>query len=139
MDTESLVTDTERELRILSTALTEPHERECLLCYVHRMLEYGCTGLRWAVRYRDLRAPRATAMERRLGEKGGYCDCEIFLNGYEPAPELWTQPQEYEEDGVSCIDDAEPPDQLPACRGVRTGSTQGCTLWVRQRRRGWWW
>ena len=82
MDTESLVTDTERELRILSTALTEPHERECLLCYVHRMLEYGCTGLRWAVRYRDLRAPRATAMERRLGEKGGYCDCEIFLNGY---------------------------------------------------------
>jgi hypothetical protein len=139
MDTESLVTDTERELRILSTALTEPHERECLLCYVHRMLEYGCTGLRWAVRYRDLRAPRATAMERRLGEKGGYCDCEIFLNGYEPAPELWTQPQEYEEDGVSCIDDAEPPDQLPACRGVRAGSTQGCTLWVRQRRRGWWW
>jgi hypothetical protein len=139
MDAESLVTDTERELRILSTALTEPHERECLLCYVHRMLEYGCTGLRWAVRYRDLRAPRATAMERRLGEKGGYCDCEIFLNGYEPAPELWTQPQEYEEDGVSCIDDAEPPDQLPACRGVRAGSTQGCTLWVRQRRRGWWW
>jgi hypothetical protein len=137
MDTESLVTDTERELRILSTALTEPHDGECLLCYVHRMLEYGCTGLRWAVRYRDLRAPRATAMERRLGEKGGYCDCEIFLNGYEPAPELWTQPQEYEEDGVSCIDDAEPPDQLPACRGVRAGSTRGCTLWVRQRR-GWW-
>ena len=96
MDTESLVTDTERELRILSTALTEPHEGECLLCYVHRMLEYGCTGLRWAVRYRDMRAPRATALERRLGEKGGYCDCEIFLNGYEPAPELWTQPQEYE-------------------------------------------
>jgi len=71
--------------------------------------------------------------------KGACCDCEIFLNGYEPAPELWTQPQEYEEDGVSCIDDAEWPDQLPACRGVRAGSTQGCTLWVRQRRRGWWW
>jgi hypothetical protein len=139
MDTEPLVTDTERELRILSATLTEPHDRECLLCYVHRMLEYGCTGLRWAVRYRDLRAPRATAMERRLGEKGGYCDCEIFLNGYEPAPELWTQPQEYEEDGVGCIDDPEWPEQLPACRGVRAGSTQGCTLWVRQRRREWRW
>ena len=48
MDTESLVTDTERALRILSTALTDPHDGECLLCYVYRMLEYGCTGLRWA-------------------------------------------------------------------------------------------
>ena len=138
MDTESLVTDTERELRILSTALTHPHERECLLCYVYRMLEYGCTGLRWAVRYRDLRAPRATALERRLGRRGGYCDCEIFLNGYEPAHELWTPEREHDEDGVTCIDDAGWPEQLPACRGVRAGSTQGCTLWVRQRRDGWW-
>ena len=138
MDTESLVTETERELRILSTALTEPHDGECLLCYVHRMLEYGCTGLRWAVRYRDLRAPRATALEARLGRKGGYCDCEIFLNGYEPAQELWTPEREYEEDGVSCTDDAKWPEQLPACRRVRAGSTQGCTLWVRQRRDGWW-
>ena len=138
MDTESLVTETERELRILSTALTDPHDGECLLCYVNRMLEYGCTGLRWAVRYRDLRAPRATALERRLGRRGGYCDCEIFLNGYEPAHELWTPEREYDEDGVTCIDDAEWPEQLPACRGVRAGSTQGCTLWVRQRRDGWW-
>ena len=38
MDTESLVTETERELRILATALTDPHDGECLLCYVHRML-----------------------------------------------------------------------------------------------------
>ena len=139
MDTESLVTDTERELRILSTALTEPHERECLLCYVYRMLEYGCTGLRWAVRYRDIRAPRATAMERRLGAKGGYCDCEIFLNGYQPTQELWTPSREYDEDGVTCVDDAEWPEQLPPCPGVRAGSTQGCTMWVRQRRRGWCW
>ena len=128
MDTESLVTDTERALRILSTALTDPHDGECLLCYVYRMLEFGCTGLRWAVRYRDLRAPRATALERRLGERGGYCDCEIFLNGYEPAHELWTPSREHDEDW---------PEQLPACRGVRAGSTKGCTLWVRQRR-GWW-
>jgi hypothetical protein len=50
MDPESLVTDVERELRILSSSLTDPREGECLLCYVHRMLELGCTGLRWAVR-----------------------------------------------------------------------------------------
>ena len=138
MDTESLVTETERELRILSTALTDPRDGECLLCYVHRMLEYGCTGLRWAVRYRDLRAPRATALGRRLGEKGGYCDCEIFLNGYEPAHELWIPSREYVEDGVTYVDDLEWPKQLPACRGVRAGSTQGCTVWGRQRRGGWW-
>lgn len=137
MDTESLINDTERELRILSTSLTDPHDGECLLCYVHRMLEYGCTGLRWAVRYRDLRAPRATAMEHRLGERGGYCDCEIFLNGYEPAHELWAPAREHDEDGVTVIDDEDWPEQLPACRGVRAGSTQGCSLWVRQRR-GWW-
>ena len=110
MDTESLVTETERELRILATAVTDPHDGECLLCYVHRMLEYGCTGLRWAVRY---------------------------LNGYEPAHELWTPSREYEEDGVTYVDDVKWPDQLPACRGVRAGSTKGCTLWVRQRRGAW--
>jgi hypothetical protein len=137
MDTEPLVNDTERELRILSSALTDPHEGECLLCYVHRMLEFGCTGLRWAVRYRDLKAPRVTGLERRLGAMGGYCDCEIFLNGYEPAQELWTPSREYDEDGVTYVDDAEWPEQLPACRGARAGSTRGCTLWVRQRRWGW--
>ena len=137
MDTGSLVTDTERELRALSSALTEPHDGECLLCYVHRMLEFGCTGLRWAVRYRDLKAPRVTGLERRLGAMGGYCDCEIFLNGYEPAQELWTPSREYDEDGVTYVDDAEWPEQLPACRGARAGSTKGCTLWVRRRRGGW--
>ncbi|MDX6357453.1 MAG: hypothetical protein QOH37_507 [Nocardioidaceae bacterium] len=46
---------------------------ECLYCYVARMLdEHGrdCT-LRWAGHYRDLRAPRATTLERRLGSMGG--------------------------------------------------------------------
>ena len=138
MDTESLVTDTEGELRDVSSALTDPRERECLLCYVYRMLEYGCTGLRWALRYRDLRAPRATALERRLGRRGGYCDCEIFLNGYEPAHELWIPSREADEDGDTYLDDLKWPKQLPACRGARAGSTKGCALWVRQRRGGWW-
>ena len=136
MDTD-VVVDTERELRLLSAELTDPHDNECLLCYVWRMLEHGCTGLRWATRYRDLRAPRATALERRLGEKGGYCDCEIFLNGYELAREHWTPAREYEQDGVLWYREEEPPEHAPPCRGVRAGATKGCALWVRIRRRCW--
>ena len=43
----------ERELRHLSIKITQPKPRECLHCYVYRMLEFGCTGLRWAQRYRE--------------------------------------------------------------------------------------
>jgi hypothetical protein len=136
MNANPLVSDTERELRTLSTALTDPRAGECLLCYVYRMLEFGCTGLRWARRYRDVRAPRATALEDRLGQRGGYCDCEIFLNGYELAPEHWVPSEECAEDGVSYISDPAYPDPMPDCRGVRRGSTQGCALWVRLQR-GW--
>jgi hypothetical protein len=60
----------ERELRHLSVLITQPEPAECLHCYVYRMLEFGCTGLRWAKRYSDLRAPRATALERHLMSKG---------------------------------------------------------------------
>jgi hypothetical protein len=56
----------ERELRHLSVQITQPRAGECLHCYVYRMLEFGCTGPRWAKRYRDLKAPRVTALDRRL-------------------------------------------------------------------------
>lgn len=137
MNPESLVTEAEQELRILSSALTEPHQGECLLCYVHRMLEFGCTGLRWAVHYRNRTAPRVTGLERRLGSMGGYCDCEIFLNGYEPARELWTPAREDDEDGITVCVEADWPEPIPRCRGARAGSTKGCGLWVRQHRRRW--
>ncbi|HET9778015.1 MAG TPA: hypothetical protein VFP81_01890 [Propionibacteriaceae bacterium] len=45
----------ERELRHLSIELTQTKPGECLECYVYRMLEFGCAGLRWATRYRDWR------------------------------------------------------------------------------------
>jgi len=48
---------------------------------------------------RDVTAPRATALEQRLGDLGGFCDCEIFLNGDTPAAELWTPEREIERDG----------------------------------------
>ena len=59
----------EQYVRVLARVLTSPRPHECLLCYVLRMLnEFGCdTSLRFAVTYRDQQAPRATALEVRLG------------------------------------------------------------------------
>lgn len=102
----------------------DPHPGECLLCYVHRMLQdSGCTGLRFATHYRDVRVPRATALESRLRSMGGFCDCEIFLNAYELRPEHGR---------AGGQDDQEllwPGDLV--CAGVQTRSTQPCTLWRR--------
>jgi hypothetical protein len=112
----------ERELRHLSVLITQPKSAECLHCYVYRMLEFGCSGLRWARRYRDLKAPRATALDRRLMSKGAGCDCEIFMNGWSLRREYRLYDPESEE--------YEYPDELPACRGVRVGSIQPCGLWI---------
>ncbi|QQS00537.1 MAG: DUF2695 domain-containing protein [Austwickia sp.] len=122
---ESIVNAVEVELRQLSVALTWPRRGECLACYLDRMMQHGCTGeLRWAGRYRDLMAPRATGLERRLGTMGGYCDCEVLMNAYVP---------------LACL--AEPaaaPPELGPCRGVRPGSTQPCALWSRRPRYAGW-
>jgi hypothetical protein len=118
----------ERELRHLSVELTQPKLGECMHCYVYRMLEFGCTGLRWAERYRNLRAPRATALHRRLMSKGAGCDCEIFMNGWSlrRTYQLWDpETEEYSY-----------PEELPACQGVRAGSVQPCGLWTTHSR--WW-
>ena len=123
-------------MRRLAAELTRVRVGECLCCYVARQLEQfhcDCT-LRHALRYRDSAAPRATALKDRLGRVGGFCDCEIFLNGYEPHPRLWTREHELDDDGVAVVVAAEPPDQLPPCAGVRRGSVSPCSNWVRQRR-----
>jgi hypothetical protein len=114
-------TRAEWALRDVLGELTDPREGECLFCYVYRMLEFGCLPdrLTWARRWRDLRAPRATSLERRLGARGGFCDCEIFLNGWEPRDLVLDENGDY----------AYPP-IMPACGGVRRGSTQPCPLWV---------
>jgi hypothetical protein len=111
----------EAALREVLRELTDPLPRECLFCYVYRMLEFGCPPdrLTWARRWRDLRAPRARGLERRLQARGGFCDCEIFLNGWRPSD------LELDENG----DDVRPA-AMPPCRGVRRGSTQPCPLWV---------
>ena len=119
----------EQDLRDLSARLTEPREGECLPCYVYRMREHGCTGLRWATRYRDVRAPRATALEARLMSKGAGCDCEIFYNAYTYRPAHLVHDPE--------TGDSDFPEDPPACLRVGRGSTQPCGLWVR-RGRGLW-
>ena len=114
-------TRAEWALRDVLGALTDPLPGECLFCYVYRMLEFGCLPdrLTWARRWRDLRAPRATGLERRLGARGGFCDCEIFLNGWQPRALVLDENGDYSY-----------PQVMPRCRGVRRGSTKPCRLWV---------
>lgn len=95
----------------LSESLTAPGDRECLLCYVTRMVsEFGCDNhLRWAGHWRDRNAPRATALAGRLADRGGFCDCEVLLNVY---PGLLPEDDQAE---------------LAPCLGVsRRGSTKPC-------------
>lgn len=102
----------------LQDQLTAPEDRECLACYVLRMLEeFGCDNkLRWASHWRDRCAPRATALERGLEDRGGFCDCEVAFNVY---PELML------------LEEGQP---RPACLGVsRRGSTRPCRERARSR------
>lgn len=107
-----------------------PHPHECVACFVERMTRaYGCSNeLTWAVRWRDHCAPRATALERRLRAKGGFCDCEILMNVYvrpEWLPDPWIGADEPSPGGAAG-DEVE----APACLGVRQGSTRTCPHWV---------
>ena len=112
----------------VATQLLASPKPECVLCYVVRMLEqFHCdTSLRFATGWRDQRVPAATGLERRLGNRGGFCDCEIFLNGWALADQYCVvDPQ---------TGDLEPPEPMPACRGVGPRSSQPCALWVPIRR-----
>lgn len=109
-----VVTEAEQLVHSLATAMTEPRPAECLPCYLDRVLRTApCDGtLRLARRYRDALAPRATALERRMHDHGGCCDCEILWNVY-----------------ASKSEDVYP------CTGVPRGSTAPCNLWEAPRRR----
>ena len=115
----------ETDLRAHAEELTRPGEAECLACYVNRMVEtFGCdTTLRWARRFRDLRSPGATGLERRLGNLGGFCDCERFLNGISLAEHLMVRDVD--------TDELESPAERPDCAGVRATSTRWCSNWQR--------
>ena len=79
--TESLADAVEAELVDLSYRLTEPGERECLRCYLLRMIEqFGCDNThRWTKRWRDLYRGRAS-VERafgRLKHEGGLAPLRV--------------------------------------------------------------
>ena len=107
----SIADAVEVELTRLSRLLTEPGQRECLRCYLVRMLgEFGCDNThRWTRRWRDARAPLATALIGRLQQSGACCcDCEVIFNVFPDYPDV-NRP-------------------LP-CAGVsRSGSTRPCDL-----------
>jgi hypothetical protein len=116
-------TEAETFVRGLADHLIRVRPGECVYCYVVRMIDaFGCdTTLRWAARFRDVTAPRATALESRLGRLGGFCDCEIFLNGVT----------------IARLNGAADDDghwEVPPCAGVRSGSTQGCANWTSRAR-----
>jgi hypothetical protein len=76
----SIADQVEVDLARLCQHLTEPGERECLRCFLLRMLdEFGCDGThRWTVRWRAARAPRAHGLVSRLDGLGGRCDCSVI-------------------------------------------------------------
>lgn len=100
----------------------DPRPAECLVCYVARLLaRQDCAGgtalVTW---WQQLRAPRATALVRRLEAMGVACDCELLTAAYERAPSLVATP-------AGAWD-------TPSCRGVRAGSSQPCGRWRRRPR-----
>ncbi|GAA4283114.1 hypothetical protein GCM10022261_06450 [Brevibacterium daeguense] len=136
---QEIVFELERELTRSAERLTKVRPYECLVCYVNRMLEeFGCTGSRWMLRYRDLTAPRATALEERMRKMGAGCDCEVCLSAFEPDWHLIASlPRQFDRlrwnADTSAVEKASP--AIPHCMGVRRGSTQPCLLWKRRPRR----
>ncbi len=124
----------EEVLAQAAAAVIGPDVGECLVCYVHRMMtEFDCDrSLRFALHFRDVRAPRATALARRLVSWGGYCDCEVFLNAFDLHPKYWAPEVIHDNGNCPGIGDSTWPDPLPACLRVRAGSTQPCALWWRR-------
>ena len=125
------VEEAQGDRAMLSQLVTALGEDECLFCYVYRMAaDPGCDGtLHWAQRWRDLRAPRNKALERHLGDHGGYCDCEIFMNGWTASPTI-TRTDPETEDEIW-------PDPMPSCTGVPPRSIQSCSLWLPRRPGAW--
>ena len=126
MDTRRVVRDAEEYLLRVAEEVLAPHPQECVLCYLARMVaEHDCDStLRWTGRFRALRSPLATGLEERMRSVGGFCDCEIFANGYGLAREHLVRDLD--------TDELEAPARLPPCAGVgRMDSTRPCRVWVR--------
>ena len=86
--------------------------------------EHGCdSSLLWAIRFRDLRSPTATALERRFLAQAVRCDCLVLQKAYQPVREVLVRDVH--------TDELERPAQLPPCAGVRRTNTRPCANWER--------
>lgn len=121
MSETSVAAEAEQYLRAVVEA--EPQEGECLVCFLARMVgEHGCdSSFLWARRFRDLRSPTATGLERRFGQRLVLCDCLIVHKAHRPVRELMERDVR--------TDELRRPDRLPPCAGVRRTSTQPCANW----------
>lgn len=137
MDTTDIADAAEKIVRDAASAFTRAEARECLGCFVNRQVdEFGCdTTHRYVEAYRDQRAPNATALTSRLSGMGGFCDCEIFMNAFQPASRLWLRRESTDIDEDEWDDELDvewdPPVSMPPCAGVRPLSTQPCINWQR--------
>jgi len=125
MSETSVAAEAERYLQAVVEA--EPQEGECLVCFVGRMVEeHGCdTTYLWARRFRDLRSPTATGLEKRYWQRHLTCDC-LILHAHRLVRELLVRDVH--------SDELEPPVLPPPCAGVRRTSTQACVNWEKVRR-----
>jgi hypothetical protein len=109
--TDSVTQQLEADLIELSQHLTKPGERECLRCFLMRMIsEFGCDGTyRWTIRWRGECAPRARGLIGRMQQCGACCcDCEVAFTMFPGYPQV---------------------SQLLPCTGVpRPGSAMPCDL-----------
>lgn len=85
------VQQAERVIRRLLVSAFGPRERECLPCYLQRVVaEYGCNGtLEWTHRWQEhqrARRIRTGGLTARLKSQGGFCDCEVLMNVYDLDP-----------------------------------------------------
>jgi hypothetical protein len=106
----ALATQVEADLTELADTLTAPTPRECLRCYLLRLInEFGCDGTyRWTLRWLGAQATRPAGPLRQLERRGGFCDCEIVMNAFPDYP---------------------PVTRLLPCAGVsRRGSLRPCEL-----------
>jgi hypothetical protein len=75
-------------------ARDEPARRECLRCFLDRMIRaHGCDNTKkWTIMWRDRRAPRDGQLIGRLEERGGICcDCEVVFNVWEHEEGDWQE------------------------------------------------
>jgi hypothetical protein len=111
----------------LVTPSDEPARRECLRCYLVRMIRtYGCDNTRkWTLVWQQRRAPRQGQLIEDLEERGGICcDCEIIFNAWQ---------SEDDQDGECNWHENDDFGRPYACAGAVPGSPLApCARW-----RGW--